>query len=179
MSKPNAIASRIAELRHELDGMSTEEIATELLHRGVTIPEQKLGSTPWRRQLRTITNAMQGLKTRGVFFSRKRCGGDEYKTVIWYINDRPPQKKLMDTIGPRTTEPDPPSPVPRQPPVVTAKKHKPAPSGTVQIQIKLSAEEATLMRDMLRKLAPLMAEDIAEKLMVLYFEFLAAVGDTA
>lgn len=62
---------------------------------------------------------------------------------------------------------------------MTAKKHKPAPSGTVQIQIKLSAEEATLMRDMLRKLAPLMAEDIAEKLMVLYFEFLAAVGDTA
>jgi len=179
MAKPNSIASRIAEIRHELDGMTTDQIAGELLRRGVTIPEQKLGSTVYQRQLRTVTHAMQGLKTRGVFFSRKRVVGDDERCVTWYINDRPPQQKLKDTIGPRTTEPDPPSPVPRQPPAVTAKKTSAAPSGTVQIQFKLSAEEATLMRDMLRKLAPLMAEDIAEKLMILYFEFLAAVGDPA
>ncbi len=178
-AKPTPITRAITELMPQIDGMTTREITEELIKRGVDIPLRfGVSGSREKRQRMTIANTLngfrQGKNPRLISHQRKKTADDsDASNVRWYLADRPLSQKLSDTLGPRNSIPDPPSPLAKP---AAIEEDKPV---DIHIVVPLTPEEASITRDMLRKLAPMMADDIAEKLMILYYGFRNAIGEAA
>ena len=174
-AKPSAMTKAIEALIPEIAGMTTKDITARLLEQGIPIPETKGRPTKITRQELTISSRLDAFRKRGLIWSAKKSSKPGDQTVAWYPADMKPQAKLMATLGPQP---------PAAPPSPLAKRTvNEAPAGDqasmLQLVVPLTPEEAGITRDMLRKLAPMMADDIAERLMILYYGFRNAIGDAA
>ncbi len=178
-AKPTPITLAITELMPQIDGMTTREITEELIKRGIDIPLRfGVSGSREKRQRMTIANTLngfrQGKNPRLMSHKRDKTADDpDGSNVRWYLADRPKQK-LIDTLGPQPPA-EPPSPLAKP---VAAKAPAKSPH-MLQLVVPLTREEAGITRDILRKLAPMMADDIAEQLMILHYGFRNAIGDAA
>lgn len=184
-AKPTPVTRAITELMPDIDGLTTLEIYRELVRRGVDIPESaKSNGSREKKQIDGLRNTLngfrQGKNPRLISHTRDKTTDDDPSTVRWYRADRPPQKKIMHSIGPRTLTPDPPSPLAKPAKAAVAAAKPPEDKAIdIRITLTLTPYEACRTRDMLRQLAPLMHDTIGEKLMILYYGFRNAIGETA